>query len=94
VKILKFNAIWCPGCLIMRPIWKKVQSEYPEIELIDYDYDMDNDKILKWEIGQKLPVAIILDKNDQEITRIIGEKSKKELISLIEEIVVNQNEEC
>lgn len=78
----------------MRPIWKKVQSEYPEIELIDYDYDMDNDKILKWEIGQKLPVAIILDKNDQEITRIIGEKSKKELISLIEEIVVNQNEEC
>jgi len=78
----------------MRPIWKKVQSEYPEIELIDYDYDMDNDKILKWEIGQKLPVAIILDKNGQEITRIIGEKSKKELISLIEEIVVNQNEEC
>lgn len=78
----------------MRPIWKKIQSEYPEIELIDYDYDMDNDKILKWEIGQKLPVAIILDKNGQEITRIIGEKSKKELLSLIEEIVVNQNEEC
>lgn len=78
----------------MRPIWKKVQSVYPKIELIDYDYDMDNDKILKWKIGKKLPVAIILDKNDQEITRIIGEKSKKELISLIEEIVVNQNEEC
>ncbi len=78
----------------MRPIWKKVQSVYPKIELIDYDYDMDNDKILKWKIGKKLPVAIILDKNGQEITRIIGEKSKKELISLIEEIVVNQNEEC
>lgn len=78
----------------MRPIWKKVQSVYPKIELIDYDYDMDNDKILKWKIGKKLPVAIILDKNGQEITRIIGEKSKKELLSLIEEIVVNQNEEC
>ena len=78
----------------MRPIWKKVQSVYPKIELIDYDYDMDNDKILKWKIGKKLPVAIILDKNGQEITRIIGEKSKKEVISLIEEIVVNQNEEC
>ncbi len=92
MKILIFNAIWCPGCLIMRPLWNKIKREHPNFEIIHYDYDMDNKEILKWEIGKKLPVAIILDNKGHEIKRIIGEKSKKEINLIIEEIVVKQNE--
>ncbi len=87
MKVLKFNAIWCPGCLVMRPIWNKIKNDYPEIEIEEYDYETDFEKIKKWNIGNKLPVAIILDNNGREITRIIGEKSKKELTKIIEELI-------
>ncbi|HHU54485.1 MAG TPA: thioredoxin family protein [Mollicutes bacterium] len=87
MKVLKFNAIWCPGCLVMRPIWNKIKNNYPEMEIEEYDYDNNNEEVIKWNIGKKLPVAIILDHNGQEITRIIGEKSKKEIMSIIDDLM-------
>ncbi len=83
MKILVFNAIWCPSCLVMRPFFKKLQKEY-NFELEEIDYDTSNE-IKKWDIGDILPVAIIL-KNNQEIKRIIGEKSKKQLEKIIGDI--------
>ncbi|MDD2181054.1 MAG: thioredoxin family protein [Bacilli bacterium] len=88
MKVLKFSAIWCPGCLIMRPIWNKVKDNYPQIEMFDYDYDSNNDEVKKWNIGNKLPVAIIINDDGAELTRIIGEKSKKEVISIIDNLMV------
>lgn len=86
MKVLKFTAIWCPGCLVMRPLWNKIKAEYPEIELEEYDYDMNQEEVKKWNIGNKLPVAIILDDQGNELTRIIGEKSKQEIMQIIEEL--------
>ena len=86
MKILKFGAIWCPGCLVMRPIFKKITEEMPELVLEEYDYDMDIEMISKWEIGRKLPVYIFVDQNNNEIIRLIGEQKKDKLIEII-----NQN---
>ena len=41
MKILKFNAVWCSGCLVMKKTIKEIKELYPEIEFIDYDYDLD-----------------------------------------------------
>lgn len=87
MKILKFNAIWCPGCLVMRPIWNKIIIDYPELELVEYDYNSNPEEVKLWNIGNKLPVAIVLDLEGKELTRIIGEKNKKQLVEIIEELV-------
>ncbi|NLM63235.1 MAG: thioredoxin family protein [Mollicutes bacterium] len=87
MKVLLFSATWCPSCLVMRPIWTKIKNEY-KTELEEYDYDIDKEVIQKWDIGSKLPVAIIVDRNEVEITRIVGEKSKKEIMKIIEELKV------
>lgn len=86
MKILKFNAIWCSGCLIMKKIMKEIEELYPNIEIESYDYDMDPDMVDKWHVGEIIPVLIFLDENEQEIARLIGEKTKKEIIKEIEKI--------
>ena len=86
MKILKFNAIWCSGCLVMKKAMKEVEELYPNIEIESYDYDMDTDMVKKWNIGEIIPVLIFLDEKENEISRLIGEKTKKEVIKEIERI--------
>ena len=42
-----------------------------------------DEEVKKYDVGRKLPVLILLDENDKEIKRIIGERSKKDLVKEI-----------
>jgi thiol-disulfide isomerase/thioredoxin len=86
MKVIKFGAIWCPSCLVMRPIWNVIEKEYPEIMVENYDYDIDSEEVNKWNIGKVLPVAIILDEDENEVSRLIGEKTKKQIIDTIDDL--------
>jgi len=86
MKILKFNAIWCSGCLVMKKTMKEIEELYPNIEIESYDYDMDTEQVEKWNIGEIIPVLIFVDENYNEISRLVGEKTKKEIIKEIERI--------
>lgn len=86
MKILKFNAIWCSGCLVMKKTMKEIEELYPNIEIESYDYDMDGDQVEKWNIGEIIPVLVFVDENNNELGRLIGEKTKKEIIKEIERL--------
>lgn len=86
MKILKFNAVWCSGCLVMKKTIKEIEDLYPNIEIESYDYDMDQEQVEKWNIGEIIPVLIFVDENNNEISRLVGEKTKKEIIKEIERI--------
>ena len=32
MKVLKFGAVWCPECLVMRPLWEEIEKEIPELK--------------------------------------------------------------
>ena len=83
MKILKFGAVWCPACLIMRSRWKQIEEEF-NIETNEYDYDIDTDLVEKYNIGKVLPVVIILDEDEKEIDRIVGEVSTQKIKEIIE----------
>jgi len=83
MKILKFGAIWCPGCLVMRPLWKKIEEEYIWLETEYFDFDKDKEAVSKYQIDTKLPVFIFLGRDGGELYRIQGERSKKEIMQLI-----------
>ena len=85
MKVLKFGAEWCSGCIVMRPRWKEIESELPWLKTEYYDYDKDKEMVEKHKINQNLPTFVFLDKDDKEITRLSGEPSKKELLKLIEQ---------
>ena len=83
MKIIKITAMWCPSCLIMNDLITDIVNE-SSFELISYDFDIDQDKVEKYNVGTILPVLIKLDDNDNEIKRINGEHSKKEILEFIE----------
>ncbi len=78
-KITVISAVWCPSCLILKKNLKKLQEEYPNIEIEMLDYDFDEEEVEKYNVGDKLPVMIY---NEQ---RLIGEKSYEEIINFLKE---------
>lgn len=85
MRIVKISAIWCGGCLVMNKVWENIKKNYPEIEFITLDYDMDEDEVKKYNVGDILPVLIFY-KNDIEVRRIDGEIKENALIDIIEEL--------
>lgn len=84
MRVVKINAIWCSGCLVMNKIWKNITNKY-EIETLNLDYDMDEEEVSKYNVGDILPVFIFFD-GDKEITRVIGEVSEKEMLNKLREV--------
>lgn len=84
MKVLKFGAIWCPGCLVMRPLWKKIEEENPWLETKYIDFDKDKVSVSEFKIDSKLPVFIFLNSTGNELMRLQGERSKKEILEIIE----------
>ncbi|HOZ54139.1 MAG TPA: thioredoxin family protein [Bacilli bacterium] len=87
MKIIKFGAIWCPGCLVMRNTWLNIRGKYKDIEIVDYDYDNDKDRLIEYSIEKKLPVIIFIDKDNNEVKRLVGEQSEKDLEKEILEVI-------
>lgn len=83
MRVLKFGAVWCPGCIIMKPRWEEIEKELSELKTEYYDYDEDLEMVNKWNIGDLLPVFIFIDKEGNELERIKGETRKETLIELI-----------
>ena len=85
MRIVKISAIWCGGCLVMNKVWENIKKNYPGIEFITLDYDMDEDEVKKYNVGEILPVLIFY-KDDIEVRRIDGEIKESVLIDIIEEL--------
>lgn len=82
-KLLVISAVWCPSCLILNKHLKKLNEDI-DIEITKLDYDLDEDIVEEYNVGEKLPVVILLD-NDKEVNRLIGEKTYDELLNFIRE---------
>lgn len=75
--------MWCPACLIMNKRLKQV-IDMTNIEVISYDYDLDEDIVKKYNVGQVLPELIFVDNENCEINRLIGEQSIDQIVEIIE----------
>ena len=85
MKVIKINAIWCSACLVMNKVWNEIEKE-KNIEIINLDYDMDEEEVKKYNPEDILPVMIFTDDNGKELKRLTGEVKKEKIIDLIEEL--------
>ncbi|MDD3150901.1 MAG: thioredoxin family protein [Candidatus Gastranaerophilales bacterium] len=88
MKVLKFGAVWCPGCLVMKPRWKEIETDNSWLETEYHDFDQDKEVVEKYHITDVLPVFVFLDKNGNEFLRLDGEINKDKLVEII-----NQNKD-
>ena len=84
MKLIKIGAIWCSGCLVMNKVWNKLIKEY-NFSYETYDIDMDEDEVEQYNVGEELPVFIVME-NDKEIKRFIGEYSYSDMVNNLREV--------
>lgn len=77
MKIIKIGALWCPACIITNNALDKINKNY-NTEIVNLDYDFDEEEVKKYDVGKTLPVLIFI-KNNKEVDRLIGEKNYKEI---------------
>lgn len=84
MRVVKINALWCSACLVMNKVWKKIEDKY-NFEVLQLDYDMNEEEVEKYNVGEVLPVFIFFD-GDKEVLRVTGEKNEKEFLELIKRL--------
>ena len=84
MKILKFGAVWCKECLVMKPMWAEIEGEISELKTEYYDADENSEALEKYNVND-IPAFIFLDKNEKEFSRLQGVQNKDDLIKIIRE---------
>lgn len=84
MKIVIISAIWCPSCLVMRSRYIEIQSQFPDIDFKFYDVDLDEESST-YNAGDILPALILIDKDNKELLRSVGEQKTEVLTKLIED---------
>ena len=83
MKVLKFGAVWCPTCLVMKPRWTNIEKELPWLETEFFDID-ENPEVAEKHQATEPPVFIFLNKDGNEFDRMTGDISRKKLIKFLE----------
>ena len=84
MKVLKFGAIWCKECIVMRPMWEEIEETLPELKTEYFDADLNADKLKEYNVTD-IPVFIFLDKDGNEFKRLKGVQNKKDLLKISQE---------
>lgn len=83
MKLIRFTALWCADCIVMRPRWQEAFSKRADIIIEDYDFDDSETEAKKYNIT-KVPQLIVLGDNNNEQARYIGMQDQEELTAIIE----------
>lgn len=77
--LVDFYAIWCGPCRMLSPILDEISTRFPV-----YKINTDNEPELAKEYGIMSIPCVIAFKDGKEISRMIGLKSKEEILQMIE----------
>lgn len=77
--LVDFYAIWCGPCRMLSPILDEISTRIPV-----YKINTDNEPELAKEYGIMSIPCVIAFKDGKEISRMIGLKSKEEILQMIE----------
>lgn len=82
MKIIKYGAKWCPGCKIMGPRWKEIESEMDWVNTEYIGVDENPQAVNEYKI-LSLPTFIFFDKEGEEIERFTGIVEKEILVEAV-----------
>ena len=80
--MVDFNAQWCGPCRMLAPILEDI-AESTDHKIVSVDVDAEMELAAKYEISS-IPCLIVFE-NGEAVERVIGLKSKAEILKLVEE---------
>jgi len=81
--ILYFTADWCNPCKKVRPIVEELNREQIIAKFFMIDADIENDMVSDFRV-KSVPTFVLI-KDNKEVSRTTGAKTKEELLSFINE---------
>ena len=79
--VMKFETEWCAPCRMMRPIISELMQEHASVEWAVLDAEEELEAVQKYGI-MSVPTLVFI-KDDVEVARTIGYKTKKQLEEII-----------
>jgi thioredoxin 1 len=84
--LVDFWATWCPPCKMIAPILEEIATEKDgQVKIAKLDTDQNPDSAQKFGV-MSIP-TLILFKNGAEVSRVVGYRSKKQLVQQIEQAI-------
>jgi thioredoxin 1 len=81
--VLYFTADWCNPCKKVRPIIEELNREQIIAKFFMIDADIENEMVS--DFGVKSVPTFVLIRDNKEVSRTTGAKTKEELLSFINE---------
>lgn len=83
LKLLKFGHVNCGPCRVLKPIIEEIKNEFAAILDVEdkNTYEMNPDELIT--AGIRAVPTMILFKDNTEVWRHVGMKSKKEIADVI-----------
>jgi thioredoxin 1 len=81
IKVIKFSATWCGPCKALSPVFNEVRSQMPDVSFQEIDVDQNSDLAIKYNV-RGVP-TIVIEKDNQEVTRKSGMMMNAALTQLI-----------
>ncbi len=77
--LMYFGATWCGPCKRLSPTIDEIRDEFPNLLVTKVDIDAQHEFASEWNI-KSVPTCLLIDENGDEVTRVVGNKSKSDLI--------------
>jgi thioredoxin 1 len=81
LKVIKFSGEWCGPCKLLAPIFEQVKSAVDGVSF--QDVDVDNNSALAIQYKVRGVPTIVIEKDGQEVKRIVGGTTQAALTSTI-----------
>ena len=79
--LVDFFAAWCGPCRMVAPILEEIAAERLDVKVVKVDVDAEEGLAAQYGIAS-IPTLIVM-KNGAESTRVVGVRSKEELLELL-----------
>jgi thioredoxin 1 len=81
LKVIKFSGEWCGPCKLLAPIFEQVKSAVDGVSFQDVDVDANSALAIQYKV-RGVP-TIVIEKDGQEVKRIVGATTQAVLTSTI-----------
>jgi thioredoxin 1 len=81
LKVIKFSGEWCGPCKLLAPIFNQVKSEVSGVSFQEVDVDAESSLAIQYKV-RGVP-TIVIEKDGQEVKRIVGGTTQAALTSTI-----------
>ena len=87
-KVIKMSASWCMPCKVYAKTFEAVKNEdkYKDIEFEELDVDENEDLVIEYGV-RGVPTTVILDENNNVLTKFSGNVPKNVLEGNIDEVL-------